>query len=242
MRRVDRPEILDSDACTPEEAQAVLRVIAGVNRAYGGVAATQWMVERVAQKTGLLRMSVLEVGAGLGELPEIVKRNLAPRGIHLDVTLLDLAFSHLPDRRRDDRHKDDRHRAVVGNGLALPFVEGAFDVVSCNLFAHHLAPDQLQQFMREALRVSRRAVLINDLVRDPLHLALVFISYPTMRNRVAWLDGLTSVRRAYIPDEIRALVRESVDPNSPAQIEISRHFLYRMGTILWKKPFAQRAA
>ena len=233
MRRVDRPEILDSDACTPEEAQAVLRVIAGVNRAYGGVAATQWMVERVAQKTGLLRMSQLEVGAGLGELPEIVKKNLVRQGIHLDVTLLDLAFSHLPDQR---------NRAVVGNGLALPFADGAFDVVSCNLFAHHLAPDQLQQFVREALRVSRRAVLINDLVRDPLHLALVYISYPLMRNRVAWLDGLTSVRRSYVPSEIRALVSASVPSNSSMQIEIFRHFLYRMGVMLWKKPRAQRTA
>jgi len=32
------------------------------------------------------------------------------------------------------------------------------------LFAHHLDPPQLLHFVRDALRVSRRAVLINDLI------------------------------------------------------------------------------
>jgi ubiquinone/menaquinone biosynthesis C-methylase UbiE len=231
MKRVDRPEILDSDACSPEEAAAVLQVIAGVNRRFGGVATTQWMIERVAQRTGQNKISLLEVGAGLGELPGIVKKNLAPRGITLDVTLLDLALSHLP-RRNGASPYSHSMSGVVANGLALPFADGTFDVISCNLFAHHLTPDQLKLFLGEALRVSRRAVLINDLVRNPLHLALVYVSYPLMRNRVAWLDGLTSVRRAYLPEEIRALAAESLSPRT--QIEISRHFLYRMGITLWK--------
>ena len=91
----------------------------------------------------------------------------------------------------------------MADALALPFADGAFDLVSCSLFAHHLDPLQLKQFVREGLRVSRRALLINDLVRHPLHLALVYAGFPIMRNRVAWLDGLTSVRRAYVPEEIR---------------------------------------
>jgi hypothetical protein len=66
-------------------------------------------------------------------------------------------------------------------------------------FCASSGPAAIQQFVREGLRVSRRALLINDLVRHPLHLALVYAGYPIMRNRVAWLDGLTSVRRVYTP-------------------------------------------
>ena len=91
MQRVDAPEILDSDACSPAEAQAVLAVIGSINRRFGGVATTQRMVERVAQATGMNRLSLLEVGAGSGELPNIVQRNMAQHGIALDVTLLDLS-------------------------------------------------------------------------------------------------------------------------------------------------------
>lgn len=127
------------------------------------------------------------------------------------------------------------NHGVVGDALALPFDDGAFDLVSCSLFAHHLDAPQLAQFVRESLRVSRRALLINDLIRHPLHLALAFAGFPLMRSRVAWLDGLTSVRRAYVPDEIRSMLA-SVLPKKAAQIEITRNYLFRMGVIVWKSP------
>jgi ubiquinone/menaquinone biosynthesis C-methylase UbiE len=224
MQRVDAPEILDSDACSPAVVEATLRDIGRVNRWFGGVATTQKMVERVAQASGVKDFSVLEVAAGSGELSDLVQQRLAQRGITLDVTLLDRARSHLPGG----------NHSVVGDALALPFGDGAFDLVSCSLFAHHLDPHQLAQFAREALRVSRRAVLINDLVRHPVHLALAFAGYPIMRSRVAWLDGLTSVRRAYVPAEIRSVLASAL-PQATGRIEISRNYLYRMGVIVWKE-------
>ena len=123
---------------------------------------------------------------------------------------------------------------MVGDGLALPFRDASFDVVSSNLFVHHLPPPQIAEFVKEALRVSRRAVLINDLVRHPLHLALVYAGFPIMRSRVAWLDGLTSVRRAYVPDEMREAISSRISSNGIPRIEISRHYLFRMGVIVWK--------
>jgi ubiquinone/menaquinone biosynthesis C-methylase UbiE len=128
---------------------------------------------------------------------------------------------------------------VVGNALALPFRDNAFDLISCNLFAHHLTPQQVKDFMREAVRVSRKAVLINDLVRHPLHLALVYVSFPLMRNRIAWLDGLTSVRRAYIPEEIEIMLAEAFPAERAIRTEICRKFLFRMGVIIWKTPVAE---
>jgi ubiquinone/menaquinone biosynthesis C-methylase UbiE len=223
MQRVDAPEILDSDACSPADVEATLLDLGRVNRWFGGVATTQKMVERVAQASGAKHFSLLEVAAGSGEVPQMVRQKLARSGITLDVTLLDRARSHLP-----------RDHGVVADALALPFGDGAFDLISCNLFAHHLPPQQLAQFVREGLRVSRRAVLINDLVRHPLHLAFACAGYPIMRSRVAWLDGLTSVRRAYVPDEIRGILTSAVFP-AAAQVEISRHYLFRMGVIVWKK-------
>ena len=225
MQRVDAPEILDSDACSPADVEVTLRDIGRVNRWFGGVATTQKMVERVAQASGVKHFSLLEVAAGSGEVPEIVRQRLARRGITLDVTLLDRARSHLPRQ----------NRSVVSDALALPFADGAFDLVSCNLFAHHLRPAQLAQFAREGLRVSRQALLINDLLRHPLHLALAYAGYPIMRSRVAWLDGLTSVRRAYVPEEIRSMLASAFSPEA-ASVEISRNYLFRMGVIVWKGP------
>ena len=58
-------------------------------------------------------------------------------------------------------------RAVAGDALALPFRDASFDLLSSTLFAHHLSPQELVQFVDEALRVCRVAVLINDLVAAP---------------------------------------------------------------------------
>ena len=236
MQRVDALEILDSDSCSASDVQRALEVLGLVNRWFGGVATTQKMAERVARATELKHLSLLEVAAGLGEVPEMVRQRLARRGITLDVTLLDRARSHLPEGNRGGENHIPEHHAVVADARSLPFGDGAFDLVSCSLFAHHLNLQQLAQFAREALRVSRRAVLINDLIRHPVHLALVYASYPIMRSRVAWLDGLTSVRRAYVPQEIRSALASALPPEAAAQVEISRHYLFRMGVIVWKRP------
>jgi ubiquinone/menaquinone biosynthesis C-methylase UbiE len=236
MQRVDAPEILDSDTCSAGEVHAVLKVLSRVNRWFGGVSTTQKMVERVAQASGIRHFSVLEVAAGSGEVPQLVRQTLAQDGITIEVTLLDRASNHLPENC-PGKDRIQKNQSIVGDALALPFADGAFDLVSCNLFAHHLDRQQLAQFAREGLRVSRRALLINDLVRNPLHLALAFAGFPLMLNRVAWLDGLTSVRRAYLPDEMRSMITSALAPTA-AQIEISRHYLFRMGVMVWKSPAA----
>lgn len=235
MQRVDAPEILDSDACSPADVEDTLRDLGRVNRWFGGVATTQKLVERVAQVSASKHFSLLEVAAGSGEVPELVRQKLARRGIQVDVTLLDRARSHLPCTP----NHTGRNSGVVADALALPFADGAFDLISCSLFAHHLDEQQLAQFMREGLRVSRRALLINDLIRHPLHLALAFAGFPLMRSRVAWLDGLTSVRRAYVPDEIRSMLASVILGNAGAQVEISRNYLFRMGVIVWKDCIAK---
>ena len=233
MQRVDAPEILDSDACSACDVEVSMRDMGRVNRWFGGVATTQKMVERAAQISGATNLSLLEVAAGSGEVPEIIRQRLSRRGIDLDVTLLDRASSHLAARNSAGGNHIPKSRRVVADALVLPFADGAFDLVSCSLFAHHLDAHQLATFVREALRVSRRALLVNDLIRHRLHLALAWAGFPLMRSRVAWLDGLTSVRRSYLPEEMRGVI-SSAFPETVPQIEISRNYLFRMGLIVWK--------
>jgi ubiquinone/menaquinone biosynthesis C-methylase UbiE len=222
MQRVNIPEILDSDDCPPEEVAASLRDMSRINRWFGGVATTRKLIQHVARATSQKQFSMLEVAAGFGEVPKIAAHQLARKGISLDITYLDRAQSHLVPGSR----------AVVAGALALPFPDSAFDLVSCSLFAHHLEPDELKHFATEALRVSRCAVLINDLIRSPLHLASVYAGFPLMRSYVSRFDGPASVRKAYLPEEMRQILSSGV-PRS-TKIEISNHYLFRMGVTVWK--------
>jgi Methyltransferase domain len=224
MQRVNTREILDSDDCPPDEIAASLRDMSRINRWFGGVATTRKMIERVASSTGKRNFTMLEVAAGFGEVPRLVSEQLARKGIMLDVKHLDRAHSHLLPNSR----------AVVADALTLPFADNTFDLISCSLFAHHLEPDELARFGAEALRVSQCAVLINDLIRHPLHVAMVYAGFPLLRSYVSRNDGAVSVRRAYVPDEMRGIIASSI--GDTGKIEVSEHFLYRMGAIIWKLP------
>jgi hypothetical protein len=221
MQRINTPELLDSPDCPPREVEASLRDLSRINRWFGGVSTTRKLIERVASATNRKHFSLLEVAAGFGEVPRLATRQLARKGITLEVTHLDRTASHLLPGTR----------TVVADALALPFPDSSFDLVSSSLFAHHLEPEELARFAAEALRVARHAVLINDLIRHPLHLALVYAGFPLMRSYVSRVDGVASVRRAYVPEEMRRIFGSN---NPDQKIEISRHYLFRTGAILWK--------
>lgn len=229
MQRFDSEEILDSTQCPTSEREASLRDLCRMNRWFGGVATTRSMIARVSASTGQRHFSLLDVAAGYGEVPRAAGAQLVKKGIILDITDVDRLGSNLRPG----------HGAVVADALALPFRPESFDLVSSSLFAHHLDPSQLATFVDEALRVARTAVLINDLIRHPLHLALVYAGFPLMRSYVSRFDGVASVRRAYVPEEIRDVLSNQHHDGS-RRVEISRHYLFRMGVIVWKLPWSKR--
>ncbi len=221
MRRKVIAEWLDEDLGTAAEVAAALVDLRHIGNWFGGTRTTVALLRRVAGASGERQVSMLEVGAGAGDLPLEAQRALARAGIELQVTLLDRAWSHLPPNGVP---------ALAGDALHLPFRDDAFDVVSSSLFAHHFEPDTLQRLVRESLRVCRRAVLINDLIRSRLHLGLVYLGLPLFRSRITWHDAPASVRQAYTVDEMHELLSKL-----PAQrIEITKHYLYRMGVLVWK--------
>jgi ubiquinone/menaquinone biosynthesis C-methylase UbiE len=228
MKRVVTAEWLDTDAGTPAEVAASLSDLRDINRRFGGIRTTEALIARVLRERNVRTLSLLEVAAGAGDVPRSVGQRFERRGIQLQVTLLDRALSHLNQGNGQDPARGSP--AIVGDALALPFRDGSFDVVSCSLFAHHLLPDEVVQFVNEGLRVSRTAVLINDLVRHPLHLTLIYAGMPLFHSRITRHDAVASLRRAYTIEEMRALLRQS----RAARVELERHYLYRMGALAWK--------
>lgn len=221
MKRIPRRELLDTDEGTPGEISASLSDLRMFNRWFGGISCSTRLVDRVLHHTDSTALSWLNVAAGAGYVPLTVQKDFAQRNLRLDITLLDRAASHLRNG----------NRAIVGNALALPFRDNSFDFVSSELFVHHLAPEQVVQFAREGLRIARHAFLINDLIRDPIHLALAYAGFLLYRSRITRHDAPASVQQAYTVKEMRDLLVES----GAASIEITTGFLYRMGIIVWKE-------
>jgi ubiquinone/menaquinone biosynthesis C-methylase UbiE len=222
MKRRPTPELLDTDSGTAAEVAASLRDLRWFNEWFGGITTTRELIKAVASKTGKTELSLLEVAAGNGFVPLRVNADLERTGITLKLALLDRATSHLPGNGTITK--------IAADALSLPFSDSSFDLISCSLFVHHLAPEQVVQFASEALRVSRVAVLVNDLVRHPLHLAIAYAGTPLYRSRITRHDAPASVKQAYTIEEMRSLFREA----GAGSVEVQRHYLFRMGVIAWK--------
>jgi ubiquinone/menaquinone biosynthesis C-methylase UbiE len=220
MKRTVVPELLDTDAGTPDEVAGSLADLRSFNRYFGGISTMTSMLRKVAARSGKKEISFLDVAGASGDVAQAARQILASEGVTLRPILLDRAASHL----------GTGVAAVSGDAFQLPFADSSVDCVGCSLFAHHLEPEQITQFANESLRVARYAVLINDILRNPLHLALVYIAVPFVRSRLTQHDGPVSIRRAHTMDEMRSYLKKT----AAKSVDISSHYLFRMAAIAWK--------
>jgi hypothetical protein len=222
MKRRPTIELLDTDSGTPEEVTETLLDLRWFNRWFGGLATSRSLIESISRETGRRNFSVLEVASGEGFIPQALRTEFEGTGIRLNVTLLDRIVSHFP--------RNGSMPKLVGDAFRLPFASSSFDLVSSSLFVHHLAPQEVVAFAIESLRVCRVAVLVHDLIRHPLHLALAYAGVPLYRSRITRNDAPASVWQAYTVEEMRSFFQGA----PAARVEIERHFLFRMGVIAWK--------
>src|SRR3954468_16969687 len=125
MRRVVRPELLDSDQAPEEEVRTSLADLQRINRWFGGTSTTKQLIERGLSRVRNSQIAILDVGSATGDGP--IKLREAFPGRTLNFTLLD----------RDPAHFDGarvRMRCVGADALSLPFVAGSFDFVISSLF------------------------------------------------------------------------------------------------------------
>jgi len=193
-----------------------------VNRWFGGLHTSEKLIHRVMARTGTDHLTMLDVGGASGEGAHELRNNLSQRRLRLQYTVVDRQAAHLNGNGNAWR--------VRGDALSLPFRDNSFDVVSCSLLAHHLEPDDIRQFAKEALRVSRVAFLINDLRRSRMHLALIYAGYVFYRSAVTRHDAPVSLRRSYTPAEMAEMLKST----SAEDVEVHNTFLCRMGAIAWK--------
>jgi SAM-dependent methyltransferase len=84
------------------------------------------------------------------------------------------------------------------------------DVALCVFLAHHLDEDEVVRLIRNVGRSARRLILV-DLVRHRLPLALFRAFLGPFLHPVASTDGATSIRRAFTPGEMHRLARRALE-------------------------------
>ncbi len=184
-----------------------LRDLARVNRRLGGARLSRVAIDALAP--GRAAISILDVGTGGADIPLALIEHGRAIGRLVTVTGLDsraevLAAAVIADPRLTATGELALH---VGDGAALPFADGSFDVVHSSLLVHHLDTPDARQALGEMARVARVGVVVNDLVRSrPSWLGAWMLSHLATRNRFTRGDAPMSVRRAYTVAELTALL------------------------------------
>ena len=209
MRRLaGARELLDGPLDDPDALRGNLRDLARINRWMGGTAASRRALDRLLDGRTVPH-TLLDVGTGGADIPLDLLDAAHRRGRTLMVTGVDSRTEVIDAARAIDARvvAAEGLELVVTDGRSLPWPDRSFDVVHASLLVHHLEPPEALAFLREAARVARIGVIVNDLVRARHHLlgARLLVGVAT-RNRYTRNDGPLSVQRAYTRMELRALL------------------------------------
>lgn len=227
MRRTTTSELLDDDLGTPGEISASLDDLWRINRRLGGVSSSLRMLEHFLSRTGAHPVRILDVGSGDSRLAGCLRTELLQRNIRTEFFVLDHRLTHLAS----GRPLAAGLRPVVADVFALPFPEGSFDVVMCNLFFHHFSGENARKLLCSLAKVASKAVLVNDLERHVLpYLFIRFLGFPFAHSRITRHDAPASVRQAYTRDELAALASGAGFRN----FEVERVPPFRLGLTIWK--------
>jgi SAM-dependent methyltransferase len=220
-------EIIDTDDYTPAEYEQFLREIRFINRWLGDVTALkQTLLDEIAGEKKQ-EFSVLDVGAGSGELLRVIAKFARKTNCKAALYGLELNARSCAASLEESKNLPEI-KAIRGNALNLPFADRAFDYVYCSLFTHHFTDEKVLEILSEMRRVARRKIFVIDLHRHKnAYLGYKLFRSLFLRGRLAKNDGLLSILRSFVPEEledfgIRAgLKNVRVTKHVPARLVLS---------------------
>lgn len=207
--RSEKLERIDTGDYTAEEYDRFLSDIRLVNRYAGDSRALKKTLLSAIKRSDLQEFSVLDVGAGSGELLRVIaklarteKRSAALTGLELNERSARAIL--------EESVKFAEINSVRGNALRLPFADESFDFVISSLFTHHLTNEQIIECLKEMSRVSRRRIFVIDLERSPVALGFYKIFCAVFRiSRLVREDGSLSILRGFKTVELADLAEKA---------------------------------
>jgi SAM-dependent methyltransferase len=223
QERSNELEHLDKGDYTAAEYEGCLVELRRINRFLGDASALRRSLLKEVERSGRRSFSVLDAGAGSGELLRVAAAWARATGRRARLVGLELN-ARAARSILDESARYEEISAVRGDALRLPFAADAFDYAVCSLFTHHFRDDGVIMILRELGRVARRVFVI-DLHRHPV----AYYLYTTvgrlfLHNRLVREDGALSILRSFRPQELRRLAERA----GLTDIQVRRRFPFRL--------------
>ena len=223
-RRSYELEYIDTGDYTPAEYEGCIGELQLVNRWMGDAHSLKTTLLREIEAQSLRSFSILDVGAGSGELLRVTATWAKQTGRDLRAVGLELN-----ERSAESINEESSHfreiSSVRGDALQLPFSDSEFDYVMCSLFTHHFVEEQIVQILQEMSRVARHRIFVIDLHRHPMaYFLYTTLGKLVLHNRLLRHDGALSILRSFKVDELLALAQRA----GLQDVWVERHFPYRL--------------
>src|SRR6266576_2214485 len=218
------PENLDKGSYTPEEYEGCLVELRRVNEWLGDANALRDSLLKEIGRRDLRSFSVLDVGAGSGELLRVTAK--WARETSRQTALVGLELNERSAQAILDESTDFREiSSVRASGFQLPFGDNSFDYAIQSLTLHHFDDAGAVKILREMARVARGGIFVIDLNRNPVaYLFYTTIGHLFLHNRLIREDGALSILRSFKPEELLDLAQQAGLENP----RVERHFPYRL--------------
>ncbi|MDQ6789036.1 MAG: methyltransferase domain-containing protein [Acidobacteriota bacterium] len=215
---------MDTGDYTPAEYERCLSELARINRFLGDANALKKTLLREIEKADSRKFSVLDVGAGSGEMLRMIaefarkqKRETKLCGVELNARS---AAAILENSKNFAEIS-----AARGNAFQLPFADDAFDYAICTLFTHHFTDENVVKILTEMARVASRKIFVVDLHRHRAAYSLYKLFCTAFRiSDFVREDGLLSILRAFKTDELKEFAHKA----NLTEIRVERHFPFRL--------------
>ncbi len=217
-------EHLDKGDYTAEEYEGCLVELRRINRWLGDARALRESLLSEIEKTNLGNYSVLDVGAGSGELLRVVAKwsqNSGRTAALIGVELNQQSANAILEQSTDFPEIS----ATRGDAFRLPFVDNQFDYAMCSLFTHHFKDADAVAILRELGRVTARRLFVIDLHRHPVaYFFYTTVGQLLLHNRLIREDGALSILRSFTPGELNKLAERA----GLKAFKVTRRFPYRL--------------
>lgn len=226
-KRIYEEEMLDAGEGTDEDVARSLSDLRRINRFLGGRRVVLRAISSCLENTSVDRVSLLDVGTGSADLPMAVAESCKARGLETFIAAVDLSERHLRISRERLGVSSEVH-LVRADSLKLPFAARSFDFVTASLFLHHFRDDDVVRLLADFGRIARRAVIVNDLVRNLVPYYFTRISFPLLGTSfLTQNDGPVSVLRGFTAGEMSELAQRA----GLRVRELKRVFPYRLSLV-----------
>jgi len=223
-RRSYEPEYIDTGSYTAAEYEDCIDELQLVNRWMGDAHTLKSTLFREVAAAQLQKFSVLDVGAGSGELLRVTATWARETGRSLRAVGLELN-ERSAAAILDESCDFPEISSIRGNAMALPFQNADFDYVICSLFTHHFNEEQVVQILREMNRVASRRIIVIDLHRHPVaYFLYTTLAKLVLKNRLIRHDGALSILKSFKAEELFELAKRA----GLRDVGVSRHFPYRL--------------